>query len=124
MEPGTLSVLSAGAGDLRFSFNKENPREVERAAKVVTDLLRQGYAIVATDEHGGHYMVRGFDPETSEYIVVGEPEPGRAEQPVTGTMEYGPELPGQPRKRRGRPPGKRIPAGRSAATAIAPQAGG
>lgn len=104
---GTLSVLNAGAGDLRISFNARRPEEVEQARKTVTDLLQQGYAIVIEDEKGEHRVVQEFDPATNEYIVAALPSEG-----------------GQQKKKSRRKPRRRVKASETRATAIAPSAGG
>lgn len=109
MEPG-ISILNVHEGDTKITFDPANPAECERAAGMVTDLLKRGYvlSIRVTDEHGKHGYTRatGFDPNTCEYLVD--------------------ELPGEPAqaasKKRGRK--KRLPAARVPVVAIARTARG
>lgn len=70
-----LSILNVGEGDNKLSFDPEKPVERERAAHIVTDMLRRGYAIsIRTDRKNKHgepiyARVKGFDPNTCEYII-------------------------------------------------------
>lgn len=119
MKTGQIGILNVGAGDTRLSFDTDKPEECERAAKILTDMLKRGFAIlvqVGTTDEGKPLYTRaeGFDEKTKEYIIAGLP-------PDMVTM------PGaiieQPR-RRGRPPGVRLPAAQTRATAVARSAGG
>lgn len=111
-----LAILNVGTGDTKISFDKENLKERERACRIVTDMLRRGYAIlVAAGEKDGkpiYYRATDFDPETAEYIVAGTPEDeaGTAEVPAP--------------RRRGRQAKHRVPAERTPAVAVARSAGG
>ena len=100
---GTLDVLNCRAGDMKFSFNSDNPEEVEKARKVVTDMLKRGYILFVQDgdDEKNLRKVEAFDEKRDLYIVSDAPEP----------------------KRRG---GRRkgIPAKTAKGTAIAPTAGG
>lgn len=101
-----VSVLNCGAGDLTFSFDESKPDEVKRAKKVVSDMLKQGYLLFAMVD-GEQRRVTKFDAKTCEYIVT--------EPSVTETKSP---------KKRGRPPGKRVPARGTPVTSVAPRAGG
>ena len=74
----SLRILSVGEGDLTIKFSTSDKAEKLRGAKLVKDLLRQGYAImveVGRNEKGPLLQrVTKFDPETCEYIVMGEPD--------------------------------------------------
>lgn len=74
MEAG-VSILNVGEGDTKLSFDPEKPVERERAARVVTDMLRRGYAIsIYIGEKNGKRQYRrakGFDPKTCEYLIEG-----------------------------------------------------
>ena len=43
---GQIGVLNVGAGDTKLSFDKNNPAEMIRSARIVTDMLRRGYALL------------------------------------------------------------------------------
>lgn len=72
-----LSVLNVGTGDTTLSFDKDKPAERERAALVVTDMLKRGFVIlVQVGEKDGkplYQRAESFDPQTCEYIVAGAP---------------------------------------------------
>lgn len=97
---GSLDVLNCAAGHLTFDFDKGDPAEVERAKRVVEDMLRRGYTIfVETPE--GLAKVEAFDPGTAHYVISDVPAA---------------------RGKRG--PKKRVPMTGSRATATAPTGGG
>lgn len=110
---GEIGILNVGAGDTKLSFDPAKPAECKRAAKVVGDMLKRGYAIlvqVGSDDKGPLYRrAEAFDPETNEYLIVGVPD-----EPVP---EKAP---------RGRPKLKtvRVAAARTSAVAVARSAGG
>lgn len=74
MEPG-LSILNVGEGDTKLTFDPDKPVERERAARIVTDMLRRGYAIlIHAGEKDGEPIYRRakrFDPKTCEYLIDG-----------------------------------------------------
>lgn len=120
--PGaTLAILNVGTGDTKISFDKDNPKERERACRIVTDMLRRGYAIlVAAGEKDGrplYYRATDFDPQTAEYIVAGMPEESPQAMPAADDPAPAP-------KKRGRPPGRRLPAESTRAVSVARSAGG
>lgn len=43
---GQIGILNVGAGDTKISFDKNNPAERIRSARIVTDMLRRGYALL------------------------------------------------------------------------------
>ena len=119
MPLGTLSVLNTGAGDMRFSFDSDDPLEVARASRVVEDMLRRGYMLFV--EVGGKLRpVKKFDAKHACYIVADGPL--HAADPVESVPAPEPERrgPGRPRKTAER----RIPAKSTRATGVAPTAGG
>jgi hypothetical protein len=120
---GVIGILNVGVGDTKVSFDKEKPEERKRAAQIVTDMLRMGYAIlVQVGEKEGKplYMrAESFDPETCEYLIVGLPqaeatEPETDEETSTAT----------PKKRGRKAKASRVPADSTRATAVARSAGG
>ncbi len=119
---GSLSVLNVGAGDLEFRFDRGSKAEVERAKKVVTDMLKRGYVIFA-EVNGTLHKVVAFDATAGRYIIAdGAPDPEPAAEP-------GPAPPAEATapRRRGRPKGsknKSVPMESVKATAIGPTAGG
>lgn len=129
MEDGEIGILNVGAGDTKLSFDPANPAERARAAKIVTDMLRRGFAIlieVGSDEKGPLYRrVTEFDPEKCEYIIAGDPGADEAvaipEGARTG-LNDGPPLPKEKGKR-----GRlkvRVPADKAKAISVSRPAGG
>lgn len=120
---GEVGILNVGAGDTKLSFDPKNPGEVERAKKIIMDMIRRGFAIlveIGRDEKGPMYRrALDFDPETAEYIIAGEPatkEDIDVKEPASSP----------PRGRKGPRPAspKRIPAASTSAVAVARTAGG
>ena len=123
MATGVLDVLNCGAGHLTFRFDKNDPAEVEKAKKVITDMLRRGYMLFVKIE-GEQKRVRQFDVEHEEYILE-EPDDVEAEAVATAPATKA-EAAAEAPKRRGRPvgSGKRVPMRQAQATGIGPTAGG
>jgi hypothetical protein len=75
----SLSILNVGHGDTKLTFDKDKPEERERAALIVGEMLRKGFAILVEVEVGGRKLydrVTAFDANTCEYIVAGNPGAG------------------------------------------------
>ena len=112
----SLSILNVGEGDTKISFDKSKPEELARTRRIVTDMLKLGYAILVKvgETKGGKPKYRravGFDAEHDEYLVI--------DVPATG-LDDGPPL--KPEKlKRGRT--ARFP-GRTPAIGVARSAGG
>lgn len=85
-EPG-IDVLSIGHGDIKITYG-DDPQEVARAAQVVKDMLRRGYALFVHGPDGKLVRVEAFDAEKREYIVATGPDvelvPGYVPEPVDG----------------------------------------
>ena len=116
---GELGILNVGAGDTKLSFDPKKPKEVEYAKKVVTDLLRRGFAIlVEVGKKNGkplYQRAEGFDPKTCEYIIVGAPEDSDEETEA-------PEA--APKAKTKRKTTRRVAAANTRAVAVARSAGG
>lgn len=70
---GELGILNVGAGDVKVTFDKNNPAEVIRGSRIVKDMLRRGYALlVEVDRDGQKRFERAidFDENTAEYIIA------------------------------------------------------
>lgn len=70
---GTVSILNVGGGDIKISFDRSNPGEAIRAARIVQDMLQRGYALIVEVNRNGekrYERVYGFDPDTNEYIIA------------------------------------------------------
>ena len=76
MSDWCLSILNVGEGDTGVTFDKDKPGELERARRVVMDMLKLGYAIVVEiagrktkDGKPVYRRATKFDPKRDEYIV-------------------------------------------------------
>lgn len=71
---GSIGILNVGAGDTKLTFDKANPAELIRSGRIVTDMLRRGYALLIEipDGNGGvtYARVHEFQADVSEYIIA------------------------------------------------------
>lgn len=73
MEIGQVGILNVGTGDTKLSFDPKNPAERIRAARIVTDMLRRGYALLVEIERKGvksYQRIEKFDEKKCEYIIA------------------------------------------------------
>jgi hypothetical protein len=119
---GELEILNVGEGDTKLTFDPRNPKERERAARIVKDMLKRGYALlVQVGKQDGKPLYQravDFDPDTCEYIVAAGPDE---------VIDIGREISAtesEAKPRRGGTKRVGIPAEKTRATAIARTAGG
>lgn len=121
METG-IDILNTGLGHMEVRFDKDEAIEQERARRIITDMLRRGYALFLTGQDGKMIRVKDFDPATDCYIIGDgptDPEPAMLEpEPVAE-----PGIAVAPPLKRGRK-GKHVPMGKVLATAVGRTAGG
>jgi hypothetical protein len=70
---GCLEILNVQAGDMKITFDTGNIAETIRAKRIITDMLRRGYALVVEVERDGkraYERAQGFDEKTGEYIIA------------------------------------------------------
>lgn len=71
---GSIGILSVGAGDIRLTFDKNNPAECIRSARVVEDMLKRGYALLieVDNRKGGKSFqrVKAFRADICSYIIA------------------------------------------------------
>jgi hypothetical protein len=71
---GQIGILNVGAGDTKLTFDRNNPAEMIRSARIVTDMLRRGYALLVEvkDRKGNksYTRVHEFREDTCEYIIA------------------------------------------------------
>lgn len=137
-DAGTVGILNVGDGDTKLSFDPNNPAERIRAARIVRDMLRRGYALLVEVDVGGEkrfmratdfredvceYVIADLDPIAAAAADAEEPSHDQQDQAQQGAAPTaGAET--APR-RRGRPPSKRaIPAESTRAVVVARVAGG
>jgi hypothetical protein len=75
---GQLGILNVGTGDTKLTFDAKNPVERARAAGIVKDMLKRGFAIMVEvgmkDGKPLYQRAESFDPNTCEYIIAGGPD--------------------------------------------------
>lgn len=138
-EIGTVGILNVGHGDTKLSFDKDNPAECIRAARIIRDMLRRGYALMIEQPPGSkkyvrvhefrddtfEYVIADFDPVTAQEVEATEqakaPPEGRTDEPPTAPQDGTPAT-----QTRGRPPRRTraVPASETRAVAIGRSAGG
>lgn len=126
----TLGILNVGAGDTKITFDPTNPQDAIRAARIIKDMLRRGYALLVEngkDADGRPLYSRAydFDEKKCEYIIA-DYDPTNGGKPEDEPI---PEPTAAPRLREAEPKGrkaprKRVPATGANAVAVARSAGG
>lgn len=145
---GQLRCLNVGAGDIKITFDTQDAAEAIRARRMITDMLRRGYALLievdgayvrALDfkEDVGEYVVADFDPEQS--VITQEKQDGTdTENKITNVAEHEvlpkireseisnerPDSASAMPGKRGRKPNKSIPMSKANAVAVGRSAGG
>ena len=133
MTKGTMGVLNVGAGDTKLTFDKNNPMERMRSARIVTDMLKRGYVLfIETGQHDGHptyQRVLEFREDVCEYIIADLAAPIVEETEYHEQIRATPSREGiaekpAPKLRKGGRPRKAVDAGRAVGVAVARSAGG
>lgn len=134
---GSIGVLNVGAGDTKLVFDKDNPIERARSARIVTDMLKRGYVLfIEVDGQKKTYQrVLSFREDVCEYIIADmdpivaekhdRAEKGAADEPsreapsATGTAGAS-----KTPNRKGGRPRKGVPAESTTGIAVHRSAGG
>lgn len=151
MSAGSIAILNVGAGDTRLSFDKANPAEAIRAARIVKDMLRRGYALLVEVERDGQkaferaldfredtaeYIIADFDPHVADYVDTAEAASKAYNSVMREGLDDGPSIKSEtrtedrpatypPPAKQARGKGKRaIAASGTRAVAVARSAGG
>lgn len=97
---GTIGILNVGVGDTKLSFDPSNPAECIRAARIVKDMLRRGYALlieVEVNREKKFQRVHDFDETKCEYIIADfDPVIAVAEDANEGADNEIPQSPAAP----------------------------
>lgn len=67
--PGNLEILNVQGGDVKINFDTTDCAEAIRAKRVITDMLRRGYALLV-EVDGKFQRILEFDEKHGEYIVA------------------------------------------------------
>lgn len=137
-QAGQVGILNTGEGDTKLSFDPSKPAERIRAARIVKDMIRRGYALLVErevdgvkgfvratdfDETACEYIIADFDPITAAEADARE-ENANGEQDQTQPGATPPTgSPAAPRPR-GRPRKVVVPAESTRAVAVARISGG
>lgn len=139
---GEVGILNVGAGDTKLTFDKSNPAECIRAARIVKDMLRRGYALLVDrgdgkyqraldfDETQFEYIIADFDPEVAREVDGKEATSGKVSESKAPDADASPgggagsSEGGDSARPRGRRGPRRIAAGSTKAVAVGRTAGG
>ena len=66
-------MLSVGDGHLEIRFKKDDPIEIERAKRIITDMLKRGYSLFVHGKDDVLTRVKRFDAKTGTYIIADGP---------------------------------------------------
>ena len=126
---GSVGILNVGAGDTKLVFDPDNPQDCIRAARIVADMLRRGYALLVDTGRKGKdgkpifKRAKAFDEKTYEYIIAdfdgAAAEKADSDEQAAKTRDGAPAKQSAPTRRE-----KRIPASGVSAVAVARTAGG
>ncbi|MDE2096152.1 MAG: hypothetical protein KGL39_02830 [Patescibacteria group bacterium] len=96
LEPG-LDILSIGFGDIKIKFDEKDPQEAARAAQIIKDMLRRGYALFVHLPDGSLQRVLEFKADTGEYVIACGPDielvPGVVPTPMKSPEDKSLEAP-------------------------------
>ena len=126
---GKVGILNVGAGDTKLSFDPSDPAECIRAARIVKDMIRRGYALLVDtgqkDSAGRPKYTRAYDfDETKHEYIIADLDPivskdDEATHEQTATQSGSAPTP------KGRPHGRKgVSATAVNVIAVAPSAGG
>lgn len=68
MFDGSLDVLNCNAGHLHITFDKNDEADVEKAKRVITDMMKRGYTLLVETPEGLR-KVKQFDADAESYVV-------------------------------------------------------
>ncbi len=115
---GQLEILNVGEGDVKITFDTNDCADAIRAKRIITDMLRRGYALLVEvdgkfqralefDDARGEYIIADFDPlhkvtESDEYTAVDHvlqaetlplPDPSEYNRPMHAHPDAAPPMP-------------------------------
>lgn len=128
MKTGEMGILNVGAGDTKIVFDPANPQDMIRAARIVKDMLRRGYAllVLVQADPPTYRRATDFDEATCEYIIADfDPIIAKEHDNEEATQQQEAEAVSadQPQTKPGTK-NRRIPAASTKSVAVARTAGG
>jgi len=70
--PGKLEILNTGDGHTEIVVDRSNPIELERASRIIEDMLKRGYALFVHGKNNVLTRVKRFDKKHKAYIIGAE----------------------------------------------------
>jgi hypothetical protein len=67
---GTLSCLNVSGGDIEITFDTNDCAEAIRAKRIISDMLRRGYALLVKMPDGTYTRALEFDEKQGKYIIA------------------------------------------------------
>lgn len=132
---GEVGILNVGAGDTKLVFDPNNPQEMIRAARIVKDMIRRGYALLVevkapdVGQPSTYRRAYDFDESTCEYIIAdldpiaaerADNEEAETQEPASAA-----DTADQPQAKRAKAPRtRRVRASTTRTVAVARTAGG
>lgn len=69
---GSIEILNVGDGHTQIVVDKSNAIEIERASRIIEDMLLRGYALFVHGKGDELIRVKRFDKKHKAYIVGAE----------------------------------------------------
>lgn len=70
---GKLDILNCGMGHLEITYKMKDPMEMERAKRIIGDMLKRGYALFVHGKDKALIRVKRFDPKHNTFIIADGP---------------------------------------------------
>lgn len=124
-----LDILNCGAGHLEIRFDEKDVIEIERAKRIIQDMLRRGYALFVHGPDNTLIRVKRFDAAKGVYIIADgptiAPEPSEVQDDPRATPTPPEQTDGGVKRGRGRPrKEKEVPMAEAKVTVVGRSAGG
>lgn len=119
-----IEVLNCTQGDNPIYIQDDNPSGRSKVAETIDGLLKQGHAIFLIRGQDS-FRIKGYDPESNEWLILSEAKPV-PEAVDNATAEPAETPKGKPGRKKGSYGNytKRMSAGSSRVTSVAPTSGG
>lgn len=75
---GGLDILNAGSGHIEIRYDTNDTAEIERAKRIIEDMIKRGYSLFIEGEDGALTRVESFDAKSGAYVIA---EKGKKRRP-------------------------------------------